>query len=136
MNDNYEDIIHLPHPNSKRHPRMSMLNRAAQFAPFAALTGYGNVITESARLTEDQISLEEDDQKRLNRTLANLLEESPHPYIAVRYFKPDRRKQGGSYEQYVGTLKRIDDYEQLLLFTTGKRIPLSAVVDIRSAKSE
>ncbi len=136
MNENYEDIIHLPHPNSKRHPRMSMLNRAAQFAPFAALTGYGNVITESARLTEDQISLEEDDQKRLNRTLANLLEESPHPYIAVRYFKPDRRKQGGSYEQYVGTLKRIDDYEQLLFFTTGKRIPLSAVVDIRSAKSE
>ena len=136
MNENYEDIIHLPHPVSKRHPQMSMMNRAAQFAPFAALTGYGEVITESARLTDEQIILEEYDQKRLNRTLANLLEESPHPYIAVRYFKPDRRKQGGSYEQYVGTLKRIDDYEQLLLFTTGKRIPLSAVVDIRSAKSE
>ena len=74
MNENYEDIIHLPHPVSKRHPQMSMMNRAAQFAPFAALTGFGEVITESARLTDEQIILEEYDQKRLNCSLADLLE--------------------------------------------------------------
>ncbi len=136
MNENYEDIIHLPHPVSKRHPQMSMMNRAAQFAPFAALTGYGEVITESARLTDEQIILEEYDQKRLNRILADLLEESPHPAIVVRYFKPDRKKQGGAYEEYSGTLKRVDDFSQSLLFTTGKKIPLFAVLEIIPKKSE
>ena len=136
MNDNYDDIIHLPHPVSRRHPQMSMMARAAQFAPFAALTGYDGVIRESARLTEDQIILEEDDQRRLNRILADLMEESEHPVIEVRYFKPDRRKKGGSYEQYTGTLKRIDEYERMMFFTTGKKIPLNAIVNIRSTKSE
>ena len=136
MNDNYDDIIHLPHPVSRRHPQMSMMARAAQFAPFAALTGYDSVIRESARLTEDQIVLEEDDQRRLNRILADLMEAAEHPVIEVWYFKPDRRKKGGSYEQYNGTLKRIDEYERMMFFTTGKKIPLDAIVNIRSTKSE
>ena len=94
----YEDILHLPHPTSKKHPRMSMEERAAQFSPFAALTGFGGVIQETGRLTDRRVELGESDRAELERTL-NFLDsqEEEHPLVQVTYFLPDERKEGGSY---------------------------------------
>lgn len=97
MTDNYDDIIHLPRHVSKRHPQMSLYNRAAQFAPFSALTGYGDAIAEAARQTNPKIEMMEDDRQLMDRKLSILtthLEEEPT--ITITYFQPDGRKDGGN----------------------------------------
>lgn len=126
----YDDIIHLPHPTSKKHPRMSMEERAAQFSPFAALTGFGGVIQETGRLTDARVELGESDRAELERTL-NFLDsqEEEHPLVQVTYFLPDARKEGGAYVTVTGRLKRIDQAEGTLLLQEGMRIPIR---DIRS----
>ena len=127
----YEDIIHLPHHVSETHPRMSRLNRAAQFSPFAALTGYGAAIQEAGRLRDRKIQLDEDSQAVLDRKLANLREQlSKHPEVAVTYFQPDGKKDGGAYASFSGQVKKIQDYEQLLVFTDGTQIPFSDILDL------
>ena len=127
----YEDIIHLPHHVSETHPRMSRLNRAAQFSPFAALTGYGAAIQEAGRLTDRKIQLDEDSQAVLDRKLAILREQlSKHPEGAVTYFQPDGKKDGGAYASFSGQVKKIQDYEQLLVFTDGTQIPFSDILDL------
>lgn len=127
----YEDIIHLPHHISETHPRMSRLNRAAQFSPFAALTGYGAAIQEAGRLTDRKIQLDEDSQAVLDRKLAILREQlSKHPEVAVTYFQPDGKKDGGAYASFSGQVKKIQDYEQLLVFTDGTQIPFSDILDL------
>lgn len=127
----YEDIIHLPHHVSETHPRMSRLNRAAQFSPFAALTGYGAAIQEAGRLTDRKIQLDEDSQAVLDRKLAILREQlSKHPEVAVTYFQPDGKKDGGAYASFSGQVKKIQDYEQLLVFTDGTQIPFSDILDL------
>ena len=93
MTDKYDDIINLPHHVSKRHPQMSMMNRAAQFAPFAALTGHSAAIEETARLTESQQELADEDSEILNHKMAYLREAiNEHPTISITYFEPDKRK--------------------------------------------
>lgn len=130
MNGPYDDIIHLPHPTSKKHPRMSMEERAAQFSPFAALTGFGGVIQETGRLTDRWVELGESDRAELERTL-NFLDsqEEEHPLVQVTYFLPDARKEGGAYVTVTGHLKRIDQVEGTLLLQENLRIPIK---DIRS----
>ena len=132
MTDDYSDIINLPHHVSKNHPQMSREARAAQFAPFAALTGYDDVIHETARLTEGQVELEEYDNERLNRKFAELMTIlDNHPKITVSYFKPDERKAGGAYVSITGTLKKVDTYEQLMIFDDGNEIPIAHIVDLQ-----
>ncbi|HIS77690.1 MAG TPA: hypothetical protein IAB51_12980 [Candidatus Merdivicinus excrementipullorum] len=127
----YEDIIHLPHHVSETHPRMSRLNRAAQFSPFAALTGYGAAIQEAGRLTDRKIQLDEDSQAVLDRKLAILREQlSKRPEVTVTYFQPDGKKDGGAYASFSGQVKKIQDYEQLLVFTDGTQIPFSDILDL------
>lgn len=130
MNGPYDDIIHLPHPTSKKYPRMSMEERAAQFSPFAALTGFGGVIQETGRLTDARVELGESDRAELEQTL-NFLDsqEEEHPLVQAMYFLPDARKEGGSYVTVTGHLKRIDQVEGVLLLQEGMRIPIR---DIRS----
>lgn len=131
MTHGYDDIINLPHHVSKIHPQMSMYQRAAQFAPFAALTGHDAAIRETARLTDTLIELGDENNQILNRRLAFLrdhLKETPE--ITIVFFQPDAKKSGGSYDSYTGNLRDIDTYEQKLVMTDGKKITLSFVLDI------
>ena len=131
MTEDYSDIINLPHHVSRNHPQMTLEARAAQFAPFAALTGYDAVIHETARLTDQQVELEEYDNERLNRLFAELMASlDNHPEITVSYFLPDDHKAGGSYTTASGTVKKIDTYEHLLWLDNGAKIPLAYIMDI------
>lgn len=129
----YDDIINLPCPTSPRHPRMPRADRAAQFAPFAALTGYDSAIDETARLTDEKIDISEDMREKLDRKqafLADIIDEQPE--ISVTYFVPDKRKAGGEYKTVTGRLKRIDEYEQILIFTDGNKIEIAEIYAIES----
>jgi len=129
---NYDDIINLPHHVSKRHPQMPLANRAAQFAPFAALTGYDAAIIEAARNTEQLIDLEEDSKEILDDTLSEIRSHiDGHMGIAVTYFEPDNRKSGGSYQHITGILKDIDDYRHMMVMDDGHLIPMQHILDIK-----
>lgn len=133
MKDLYEDIINLPHHVSKIRPQMSMLDRAAQFSPFAALTGYDAAISETGRLTDERTDLGEETKAMLDMKQHYLLEViSDQPEITVTYFVPDERKTGGAYVTVTGNLKRIDEYERILILTNGKKIPMDEIADIES----
>lgn len=130
---NYDDIINLPHHVSKIHPPMSMLQRASQFAPFAALTGHGAAIEETARLTDKQMELDDDNNDQLNKKITILsghLKEMPE--ITVTYFLHDQKKSGGSYQTLTGHLKKIEYYEQQLIMSDGQTISLPSLFDIDS----
>ncbi len=127
----YKDIIHLPHPVSTRHPAMSRLDRAAQFAPFAALTGYDAELAETARLTAPRIELTESEQQLLNETYRYLQEHiSEHPRVTVTYFRPDPKKDGGAYITLTAPVKKIDEYTGVVILTTGEVIPLTEIIAI------
>ena len=131
--DNYEDIIHLPRPVSKNHPPMPLRDRAAQFMPFAALTGYDARILESARLTEEAADLSEDLQMELNETMAQVraeLQGGRQPQVTVTYFRPDEKKAGGAYIVKEGAVKKTDPYTGTMLFTDGTEIPLSGIFEM------
>ena len=133
MNNHYEDIINLPHHISKTRPQMSMIDRAAQFSPFAALTGYDAAIQETGRLTDEKIDLGEEAKTVLDRKqhyLSDII--SVQPEITVTYFLPDERKSGGSYLSVTGQMKRIDEYERMMILTDGKKIPLDDIMNIES----
>ena len=131
VNHDYDDIINQPHYEPKHHPRMSMWNRAAQFAPFAALTGYDAAIQESNRVTEDWINLEESGNEELNRKMELILSKlSEQPHVTIEYFVPDEHKEGGSYQSYTGNIKRIDEYEKTMVMTDGKKIQLKMITNI------
>lgn len=133
MKDLYEDIINLPHHVSKTRPQMSMPDRAAQFSPFAALTGYDAAINETGRLTDGRTDLGEETKAMLDMKQRYLLEViSDQPEITVTYFVPDDRKAGGAYVTVTGNLKRIDEYERLLILTNGKKMPMDEIADIES----
>lgn len=132
MTGPYDDILHLPHPTSKRHPRMPIADRAAQFSPFAALTGHGAAIEETARVTDRRIELDEDAKEQLDQTLQLLLERiDEQPEITVTWFSPDKKKAGGQYHTATGKLKRIDTQESRLILTDGTQIPLEDLLRIR-----
>ena len=127
----YDDIINLPHPVSKIHPRMSLWNRAAQFAPFAALTGYDAAIDETARLTDVQKDLGEYEQELLNRKMSMLLEHiAENPTATLVYFEPDKYKSGGAYRTLTCQLKSLNEAEHVLVTTDGQKIPLAGIVEI------
>ena len=130
---NYDDMINMPCPTSPRHPRMPRADRAAQFAPFAALTGYDAAIDETGRLTDTKIDISEDMREKLDLKqdfLADIIDEQPE--ISVTYFIPDKKKSGGAYVTANGRLKQIDEYEQLIILTDGKKIPIQEVYSIES----
>ena len=132
MTEDYSDIINLPHHVSKNHPQMPMEARAAQFAPFAALTGYDAVIHETARQTDKQVELEEYDNERLNRIFSELMDSlEEHPVVTVSYFKPDEHKAGGAYVTVTGQLKKIDTYEQLMVMENGTAIQIGSIMDLQ-----
>lgn len=130
MKHPYDDIIDLPHHVSKSHPQMSMYNRAAQFAPFAALTGHDAAITEAARLTETEQELSESDAEVLNRKLAYLQSLDEKPTISVTYFVPDDKKEGGSYHTATGIVKSVEPDKGVLQFEDGTGIPVIRIKDI------
>ena len=132
MKEDYSDIINLPHHESRNHPQMPMEARAAQFAPFAALTGYDAVIHETARLTDRQVELDVYDNERLNRIFLELMDSlEKHPVVAVSYFKPDEHKAGGAYMTVSGKLKKIDTYEQIMKMEDGTVIPIGSIMDLQ-----
>lgn len=130
MKHPYDDIIDLPHHVSERHPQMSMYNRAAQFAPFAALTGHNAAITEVARLTETEQELSESDAEVLNRKLAYLHSLDEKPTISVTYFVPDDKKEGGSYHTATGIVKSVETDKGVLQFENGTGILVIRIKDI------
>lgn len=132
MNDNYEDIMALPHYEPKNHPRMSMANRAAQFAPFAAMTGHDEAIREAARLTDEQVQLSDEDNDELNRKMMLLREMlGEKPVVVITYFQPDSKKSGGTYMTAEAPLKDIDDIAQTIILSNGMAISLSTIIDIQ-----
>lgn len=133
MSSPYDDIIQMPHPTSTKHPRMSLSNRAAQFSPFAALSGHSAALAETARLTDQEIELTEDLKAVLDQKQRILLEHvKEHPKVTVTWFQPDEKKDGGQYITTTGYLKRIDEFEKVLHLTDGTKIPLAHVIDIGS----
>ena len=127
----YEDIIHLPHPVSKSHPPMSISDRAAQFAPFSALTGHYAALQETARRTEERVELDETAKTILDERLKLLCSRlDEHPVIHLTYFQPDEKKQGGAYISVTGVIKRIDGYRQLLILEDGMRVPIRDVFEL------
>lgn len=128
----YDDIINLPHQVSKRHPKMSPLNRAAQFSPFAALTGHEEAIKETARLTDPFMELDEDRKDQLDAQLHLIKENLEHmPEIEVTYFQPDEKKNGGSYVTLCGRIKKIDEYNHQIIFADGTALFIEHIYSIQ-----
>ena len=133
MANPYEDIIDLPHHVSDKRARMSARDRAAQFSPFAALTGYEAAVEETARLTNQRIELDESRKEALSRQLLTLAEEKDgQPQVTITYFVPDKRKAGGEYVTATGCIKKIDKYENLVLLTDGGKIPIPDIYTVES----
>ena len=131
--DPYEDIINLPHHVSPKRPQMSMQDRAAQFSPFAALTGYEDAIKETGRLTDVKMELSDEDRELLDQKQQYLQEHiGDRPEITITYFVPDEKKSGGAYISISGRMKRVDEYARQFVLTDGKKIPLDDIIDIRS----
>lgn len=127
----YDDIIDLPHPTSERHPRMSRQDRAAQFSPFAALTGLGAALQESARLTERRMIPDEYEQAELDKKLQYLRENlSQQPAAAITHFVPDARKEGGSYRRTEGRVKKLLEYERQLVLTDGTTLAIEDILEL------
>lgn len=125
----YEDIINLPHPVSKRHKPMPVENRAAQFAPFAALTGHQAAIEEAARVTDVRMELDEEMKEQLNVKLQKSVSE-PGQRIQIVYYVSDGRKSGGSYMTKTGIVKKIDEYQKILVLEDGSKIPIEDISEI------
>ena len=135
----YADILHLPHHQSKTHPQMSMLSRAAQFSPYAALVGFDGVIAETGRLTDRKIELSETEKERIDQKLMMIdtaIHDGQHPEITIRYFVPDKLKDGGSYEEHTGLIRNIDTVERTVVFlaengrSKGKTLKIDNIVEV------
>ncbi len=131
MRGNYDDIINLPHHVSKNHPQMAMIDRAAQFSPFAALTGHGDAIGETARLTDRKIELDESRKETIDEKLRAVSEYGDVLKIEVTYFVPDRRKDGGEYAVVTGTVKKVDAVSREITMSDGRIIPIENIYDVR-----
>ena len=127
----YDDIINMPHHVSKKHPQMPPLDRAAQFAPFAALTGHDSAVKEEARLTDQKILLSIEQIQEINYILGLIQEVYPTPIEAkITYFQEDPTKEGGAYLSKVCEIKRIDEYERRVIFTDRTYIRIEDILDI------
>lgn len=124
LKNSYEDMLYMPHPTSKTHPRMSMEKRAAQFAPFAALTGHADAVEETARITQERVELTEDRKEQIDRVLQEVqLQDN----VVVVYFLPDVYKEGGSYQTVSGMIEKIKDEK---LYISGREIPVKDLFSI------
>lgn len=135
MMNPYGDIINLPHHTSASRPHMSAYDRAAQFSPFAALTGYDSAITETARLTDKRVELDEYSKAALNGKLCMIqeqIDEQPdeEPEVSITYFQPDNKKSGGAYITAAGCVKKIDSYERTVVMRDATRIPIEDILAI------
>ena len=127
----YDDIIYLPHHRSKKHAPMPLSDRAAQFSPFAALTGHDAAIKETARLTDKKIELDEYEVAVLDGILQTIREKlSENPEITVTYFEPDIKKDGGKYVTVTGNVKKMDEYTKCLIMNDGGRIRIEDIIEI------
>ena len=127
----YDDIINLPHHVSPTRKQMSMHDRAAQFAPFAALVGYDDAVAETARMTESRPELDEQEQQAINERLAYIAEHiNEHPEVCIKYFVSDERKSGGAIVEGSGQAKRISDADATITLADGCKIRLSDIVDL------
>lgn len=127
----YDDILNMPHHVSTKHPRMDGIDRAAQFSPFAALTGYDAAIEETARLTEEKVELDEDRLKILDRKLSELMEgDLAKKKVSITYFVPDEKKKGGKYVTVSGNIKKLDKNSRQLILDDDTIIPVGEVTDI------
>lgn len=134
MNSRYKDIIHLPHKQSATRPHMAISDRAAQFAPFAALVGYDDAVKETARLTENRRELSDGALDQLNAKLNYIQEHlGEQPEVTITYFQPDSKKSGGTYLTCTGIVKRIDDYEHTVLMQDGREIFIDDITEIASS---
>lgn len=130
-NDKYEDIINMPHHVSRKHPQMSLYARSAQFAPFAALTGYGEAVEETERITDSKREIDEELKMDLDRKLQWIRENIKNkPEVTFTYFIPDARKDGGSYQTITGVVKRIDEYNEKIILENENEIYISETIDI------
>lgn len=133
MNDEhkYDDIINLEHHVSKVHKQMSLENRSAQFAPFAALTGYEDEVKEKERTTEEKIEIDEEWRAILDEKIQLIQGKiKEQPKIEITYFIPDNKKQGGKYQKVIGNIKQIDNYNKNIILTNGIRITIDEIIDI------
>lgn len=124
LNNSYEDMLYMPHPTSKTHPRMSMEKRAAQFAPFAALTGHADAVEETARITQERVELTEDRKEQIDRVLQEV---QLRDNVVLVYFLPDVYKEGGSYQTVSGMIEKIKDEK---LYISGREIPVKDLFSI------
>lgn len=131
----YEDIINLPHHQSKTRPHMPLRDRAAQFSPFQALTGYGEAVNEAARLTDRKEELPSDVMEELNRKLTLLQQNRKEcPKITLTYFVPDEKKEGGAYVTEEVQVKSVDEFERVIVLTDQKKIPIENIRDMSGEK--
>lgn len=136
-NHKYDDIIGLSHHVSKNHPRMPLSDRAAQFSPFAALTGHEDAIKETARLTEPFRQPDEQTKEQMDRCLRLLTEQiTKMPEIEAVYFVPDEKKSGGSYLTCRGRVKKVDLYDRRLIFLDGTQITLASLVSLEFCREK
>lgn len=127
----YDDIINLPHHISKKHPQMSLYARSAQFAPFAALTGYEEAVKETVRETNERIDIEDELKSILDGKLQIILEQiKNHPEISITYFIADSKKNGGEYVTVTGLVKKVDLYNQYIYLIDYTEIPINEIIDI------
>ena len=131
-NNSYDDIINLPHPVSKKHPQMPLRDRAAQFAPFAALTGHDAAIKETARLTDERLELSEEVIAQLNEKI-NIIRNNIgiEQNVSITYFIPDAKKAGGTYFVCSGVVKKVDEYAHAIIMTDQTVIPVEQISDIK-----
>lgn len=130
----YDDIIGLPHPVSAKHPQMAREDRAAQFSPFAALTGYDDAISETQRLTESRRELDENQKAELDEKMAFLMTKlEERPLVRITYFQEDEKKEGGAYLTVEGIIRKIKDYERAVQMEDNTMIPIADMMEIESA---
>ena len=130
----YDDIIRLSRPVSMGHPRMALPDRAAQFAPFAALTGYEAAVSETARLTDERIELDDCAKAALSDRLRVIADgDAGHYPVSITYFRPDARKRGGDYATAAGTVKKIDEYHRIVVMAGGTKVPIDDIIAIDGA---
>ena len=129
--NNYEDIINLPHHTSKNHKSMSIQNRAAQFSPFSALTGYEAAIKETERITEEKKILEEDVKEAINENLIYINHHIKENITCeITYFKKDKTKSGGNYKTIIDIIKKIDTINKYITTKNNKKIPIEDIYQI------
>lgn len=129
--EKYKDIIDLPHHVSKKHPHMSLEMRAAQFAPYAALVGYSDEVKEIERSTDEKIEIDEELQALVNKKLFELsFKVGNKPKVKITYFVPDSKKEGGKYITIIDNLKKINEYESVIILKNDKKIPMADILEI------